>query len=102
MNILVAPDSFEGSATGKEVGQAMKCGILKACSTASVDVLPMADVGEGTMIILVEAFNGSIVEVETKDQKVRPTLHHNEIIENNSLAIIELSSVSGLNKIQVN
>src|SRR5699024_4995011 len=102
MNILVAPDSFKGSATAKEVGEAMKCGILKACSTASVDVLPMADGGEGTMINLVEAFNGSIVEVETKDPLGRPTLGQYGIIENNSLAIIELSSVSGLNKIQVN
>ena len=100
MNILVAPDSFKGSATAKEVGEAMKSGIFKACSNASVDVLPMADGGEGTMINLVEALNGSIVELEAKDPLGRPSIGQYGLIKDNNVAIIELSSVSGLNKIQ--
>lgn len=100
MNILVAPDSFKGSATAKEVGEAMNSGILNACSAARIEVLPMADGGEGTMINLVEALDGRIVEVQANDPLGRPSIGHYGIIDDNKIAIVELSSLSGLNKLQ--
>ncbi|MHC5227653.1 glycerate kinase family protein [Enterococcus sp. LJL99] len=52
MNILIAMDSFKGSVTSLEAGQAVKKGILDAHLDAEITIVPVADGGEGT----VEAF----------------------------------------------
>ena len=46
---VVAVDSFKGSLTSLEAGEAVKRGILRACPDADVTVLPLADGGEGTI-----------------------------------------------------
>ena len=49
MRAVVAMDSFKGSMTSLEAGNAVKRGILRACPDAEVTVLPLADGGEGTI-----------------------------------------------------
>ncbi|MBR3082330.1 MAG: glycerate kinase [Clostridiales bacterium] len=49
MKAAVAMDSFKGSMTSLEAGNAVKRGILRACPDAEVVVLPLADGGEGTI-----------------------------------------------------
>lgn len=49
MKVVVATDSFKGSLSSLEAGSAIKAGILAACPSASVTVLPLADGGEGTL-----------------------------------------------------
>lgn len=59
MKIAVVMDSFKGSISSLEAGYAVKKGILKADPDAQVEVLPIADGGEGTMEALVLAKQGS-------------------------------------------
>ncbi|MBQ6492182.1 MAG: glycerate kinase [Atopobiaceae bacterium] len=47
MKVVIAIDSFKGSMTSLEAGEAARRGVLKACPEASVTVLPAADGGEG-------------------------------------------------------
>jgi glycerate kinase len=96
MNILIAPDSFKGSVTAKEAARAMKEGIRKAQAKADVQMIPMADGGEGTMISLVEATGGSFHEVEVEDPLGRPILSQYGILGDRQTAVIELASASGL------
>ena len=58
MKVVVAMDSFKGSLTSLEAGNAVKRGILRACPDADVIVLPLADGGEGTIDALAPYING--------------------------------------------
>lgn len=60
-NILVAMDSFKGSLTSMEAGNAVKEGILRVDTTAHVVVRPLADGGEGTVETLIAGMGGELV-----------------------------------------
>ena len=64
MKVTVAMDSFKGSLTSLEAGEAVKTGILRVDPLADVCVRPLADGGEGT----VEALGFSTVEGRKKSQ----------------------------------
>ena len=49
MKIIVAIDSFKGSITSYEAGNAIKAGILESCPEENIKVYPVADGGEGTL-----------------------------------------------------
>ena len=49
MKVVVAMDSFKGSLTSLEAGNAVREGILAAAPSTDVTVLPLADGGEGTV-----------------------------------------------------
>lgn len=64
---LVCPDSFKGSLDAHEAAEAIAAGILEADKGASVDIMPLADGGEGTARILGEALGASCRRVGTAD-----------------------------------
>ena len=64
MQVVVAVDSFKGSLTSVEAGQAIKEGILRAVGDAEVLVCPIADGGEGTVAALVHGMKGSFRQTE--------------------------------------
>ncbi|HET7628860.1 MAG TPA: glycerate kinase [Bacillales bacterium] len=96
MNILIAPDSFKGSVTAKEAAKAMEKGIRKVDPDADMQLVPMADGGEGTMSSLVEATNGSVYEVEVQDPLGRNIVAQYGVTGDGQTAIVELASASGL------
>ena len=49
LKAIVAVDSFKGSLTSLEAGEAVRRGLIKACPDAEVTVIPLADGGEGTV-----------------------------------------------------
>ena len=66
MKILIAIDSFKGSLSSKEAGEAIKSGILRVVPDAEVLISPLADGGEGTVETLLEALGGSLETVRVK------------------------------------
>ena len=64
MKAVIAIDSFKGSLTSLEAGNAAKRGILRACPDAEVTVIPVADGGEGT-IDSIAPFVGGIPKTVT-------------------------------------
>ena len=66
MKILIAIDSFKGSLSSKEAGEAIKSGILRVVPDADVVISPLADGGEGTVETLVDALGGSLETVRVK------------------------------------
>ncbi|ACV59301.1 glycerate kinase [Alicyclobacillus acidocaldarius] len=48
-HILLAPDSFKGSLTAREAAEAMAEGVSRACPSAQLALVPIADGGEGTL-----------------------------------------------------
>ena len=59
LKVVAAIDSFKGSISSLEAGQAAREGILRAVPDARVQVCQLADGGEGTMEALVEALGES-------------------------------------------
>lgn len=93
---VLAPDSFKGSLTAREVSLAMECGIKKVLPTAECIKVPMADGGEGTVQSLVDATNGKLFELEVKGPLGSPIMASYGIMGDEKTAAIEMASASGL------
>ncbi len=52
MNYLIAPDSFKGTLTSRQAAEAMADGIRSIDPRAGIQLIPMADGGEGTLEVL--------------------------------------------------
>ena len=116
MKILIAIDSFKGSLSSKEAGEAIKSGILRIIPNAEVLISPLADGGEGTVETLVEALGGSLETVRVKGPLFQEVEAHYGILpeskkntseaslktssknplSNGQLAVMEMSQASGI------
>ena len=96
MKILVAPDSFKGSLTAMEVSENIKRGIHNSDSKIDVDLLPMADGGEGTVQSLVDATDGKIIEKEVTGPLGKPVQGFYGLLGDGKTAVIEMAAASGL------
>ena len=72
MRIVLAPDSYKGSATAIEVCRAMNEGLQRVGSDNEVIFSPMADGGEGTVENLTSAYEGRTIKVQVTGPVGRP------------------------------
>ena len=96
MKIVIAPDSFKGSASAKQVAEALARGWRKVFPNAELVTEPMADGGEGTMEALVDATGGKMQEVEVSDPLGRPLSACYGILGDGKTAVVEVAAASGL------
>jgi len=96
MKILVAIDSFKGSMSSVEAGNAAKKGIQKAIPNARVDVLPLADGGEGTAYALTTGLDGKWISINVTGPLGKRIDASYGIIEQEKMAIIEMASAAGI------
>lgn len=61
LQVVVAIDSFKGSATSLQAGTWVSEGLKRADPLVHTQVLPIADGGEGTVVALTTALNGKIM-----------------------------------------
>jgi glycerate 2-kinase len=90
---LVAPDSFKGTFSAREVAAAIAGGLRSAGREARE--LPVADGGEGTMEVLVDALGGEIRSVTVSDPLGRPVDASFALLPDGS-AVVEMAQASGL------
>lgn len=95
MKILIASDSFKGSATTMEVADCIEKGILGICPELEIIKLPMADGGEGTVETLVAGMDGDLVHLEVRGPLGDKVQAKYGIIQDDT-AIIEMAEASGL------
>lgn len=99
MHILIAPDSFKGSASAEKVGNIMREAIITEMPNTTVDVVPMADGGEGTIDVLLHSSDGKRVKVcvenaiGEKVETIYGVLHDHETV------VIEVALIAGFNSI---
>jgi glycerate kinase len=67
VKVLIAPDSFKGSLSAKELCGAIAEGIRRVYPGAELIDLPLADGGEGTTENLVHASGGKLVQARVSD-----------------------------------
>jgi glycerate kinase len=91
--VLVAPDSFKGTFSAREVAAAIAAGLRSAGREA--DELPVADGGEGTMDVLVSVLGGELHTVTASDPLGRPVEASFALLPDGA-AIVETAQASGL------
>jgi glycerate kinase len=96
--ILVAPDSFKGTFTARQVALAIGRGLEAA--GRPVDLCPLADGGEGTLEVLLEALEGEAVSALVEDPLGREIEASFGLVEEGRggrvAAIVEMARASGL------
>ena len=94
MKVLIATDSFKGSLTSQEAGKALARGVWGVVPECEVEIVPIADGGEGTAEVLTRALGGEIVECEVSDPLGRTiTAQYGMAGE---VALIDFASAAGL------
>lgn len=95
MKAVIAIDSFKGSMTSIEAGQAAAEGIRRVFPNADICVLPVADGGEGTVDALVTGMHGQKQTVTVSDPLGRPVCAEYGILPDGT-AVIEMAAAAGL------
>ena len=98
MNVLIASDKFKGSLTAHEVCQSVAEGVHTVYPEADITQLPMADGGEGSLEVLMDALGLEHREVVVKDPLFRAIKARYGKI--GSVAYIEMALSSGLQLLQ--
>lgn len=95
MNILVVCDSFKGSISSYDIGEAVKEGITLVDKSFKVTAIPVADGGEGTVEALVSGLGGKYKTVNVTGPLSAPVLARYGILQD-EVAVIEMAEASGL------
>lgn len=96
MRVVIAPQSLKGSLTAAEIGQAIARGVRTVYVQAEVEVIPVADGGEGTVQALVDATGGEIVEQTVTGPLGKPVSAFFGLLGDGQTAAIEMASCAGL------
>ena len=94
MRYLVAPDKFKDTMAALEVAAAIASGLRDGDPTAEVDLLPIADGGEGTAKLLAAQLNADTHTVDSFDPLGRRVTA--EYFTKGTDAIFDVSEASGL------
>jgi glycerate kinase len=93
--VLVAPDSFKGTLSARQVAQAIGRGLQRAGLPAP-DLAPVADGGEGTMEVLLDRRGGEVVTVGASDPLGREVAASFALLGGEQTALVEVAAASGL------
>jgi glycerate kinase len=93
--VLVAPDKFKGTLAANEAALAIGRGLAGA-GIESIELLPVADGGEGTMDVLVRTLRGRVLSAEVGDPLGRPVEAAFGLVHGGRTAVIEMAQASGL------
>ena len=96
MKFIIAPDSFKGNLTAKQVAEAIQAGLQRIFPTADYDLVPMADGGEGTVQSLVDATAGQILTASVTGPLGQPVRASYGLLGDKQTAVIEMAAASGL------
>jgi glycerate kinase len=94
--VIVAPQSFKGSADAVAVASAIARGIRRAWPDARIEEMPLADGGEGTVRALVTATNGGVRRSRVHDPLGREIDAEWGVLGDGTTAVVEMAAASGL------
>jgi glycerate 2-kinase len=99
MRILIAPDKFKGSLYAREVAENIAEGLRDILPNATIDIVPMADGGEGTAEAICAARDGSWLECKAHDPIGREIEAPYAWINDAKLAVMEMSEAAGMRRL---
>ena len=102
MKIVIAPQGFKGSLTALEVARAIGDGVRQVEPDAEIDLVPVADGGDGTLQALVDVSDGKVVTTTVTGPLGAPvyaqwgSMGKGGNGGNGKTAVIEMARASGL------
>jgi glycerate 2-kinase len=99
MKILIAPDKFKRSLDAREVAENIANGLRDALPDAEIEIVPMADGGEGTAEAISDALGGSWLKCKAHDPLGREIEAPYAWIEERRLAVMEMSEAAGMRRV---
>ncbi len=102
MRIAVAPDKFKGSLGAAAVGFHLAAGLRAAWPDAEIQIVPVADGGEGTAEVLRDALDGVNVRCAAHDALGKEITAGYAWIANARIAVLEMSAAAGLAQLSPN
>jgi glycerate kinase len=99
VRILIAPDKFKGSLNAREVAENIAKGLRDELPDAKIDIVPMADGGEGTAEAICDARCGSWLKCKAHDALGRTINAHYAWLESGKIAVMEMSEAAGMRRV---
>ena len=96
MRILIAPDKFKGSLGAEEVAERIERASGAALPTAEIEIVALADGGEGTAETIRRARGGEWVSCAAHDALGREIHARYAWMAQSALAVLEMSAAAGL------
>lgn len=96
MKIIVAIDSFKGSLTSTEAGQAAIDCIQSLFPNCQTELIPIADGGEGMLAVMMNTTQGHIQSLEAHNPCMEKITASYGISLDGQTAFIEMANISGL------
>ncbi|HEY2615179.1 MAG TPA: glycerate kinase [Chthoniobacterales bacterium] len=96
MRILVAPDKFKGSLGAREAAECIAAGLRHPLPNATIDIVPVADGGEGTATVISEARGGEWIMCDAHDPFARPIQARYAWLREEPMAVMEMSEAAGV------
>ena len=102
MKVIIASDKFKGTLTSVEVCDILARAFSEVFPRCSIDKIPLADGGEGTVDTLMGVLEGDKIKLEVSGPLGNRVIAEYGIIEETKTAIIEMASASGLKHVVPN
>jgi glycerate 2-kinase len=96
MRIVIAPNAFKGSLSALEAAEAIAEGVRVAAPDAELELVPIADGGDGTVDALVAATRGERRRLRVRGPRGDPVEADYGLIERRATAVIEMAKAAGL------
>ena len=96
MRILVAPDKFKGSLSAREVAESIAAGLRDVLPNATIEIVPVADGGEGTADVICQACAGEWVTCDAHDALGRAITARYVWLRERMMAVMEMSETAGV------
>jgi glycerate kinase len=96
MNILICPDKFKDSLTAQQVCEALEIGIKKRRPKSVIQLMPLADGGEGTLEVIKTIHGGEWIQKKVNDPLFRSIEANYLWLADQKIAYIEMSRASGI------
>ena len=101
MRIVIAPNAFKECLSAPEAAEALAAGLRDAVPNARIEVLPVADGGEGTAEALVRATGGRMLTAFVRDPLGEVVEATYGILGDGRTAAIDVAAASGLWRVPV-
>ena len=100
MKILISPNSFKHSLDATDVALAIQKGFLQSKLDCTCTCLPIGDGGDGTGTLIIDHFEGEIIESLVHDALGREIGASFGLIDGGKTAVIEMANASGIRLLQ--
>jgi glycerate kinase len=98
MKFLVAPDKFKGSLSAQEVSENIALGIRDVIQNAEIEIVPMADGGEGTAEVICKTRGGKWVTCSVHGPLGDPI--EASYVWLGESAVMEMSEAAGMRRLK--